>query len=304
MSLSTDSKKHPSDWQHRLQLMLNQSQRPHSLLFVGPRHANVSTRVDWLIHRLLCQKQQACGQCKACCLLARGHHPDLDYVRQESPGQFIKIDAIRALQSVAYQTPQYAEHRFIVIDSADKMNLFAANALLKLLEEPPSKTVLILIAEQMGTLLPTIISRCQKILVPDPLYLMTNDFSYLSLGKGYAEDTSRSILYNKQAIFITAISDVIEHRCSLCTVAASWSEYPFEDVLWLLYLIHAQLIREHWFPDLTDASKPLLRLRQLTTPVLMFHQMEKIKALMKNINHTIHNNMLLALEDFLTGYLE
>ena len=90
-------------------------------------------------------------------------HPDLKWVEPE--GSVIKVDDIREVAAFAVGTRQMAPAKVIVIESAELMNASAANALLKTLEEPPADTYLLLATARPGRLLPTIVSRCQSVLV-------------------------------------------------------------------------------------------------------------------------------------------
>jgi DNA polymerase-3 subunit delta' len=102
-----------------------------------------------------------CGECAACRKIAAGSHPDL---RQLAPqGGVIKIDQIRELCRFLGMKPFEARMRAVIIADAQAMNPSAANALLKMLEEPPPHTVLILTAVQAADLLPTVVSRCRQI---------------------------------------------------------------------------------------------------------------------------------------------
>lgn len=103
----------------------------------------------------------ACGQCKPCRKIESGTHPDILHVAPS--GNFIKIAQIRELCNTLMAKPYEAAIRFVVIRNADAMNTEAANALLKVLEEPPDKTHFILTASQPSDLLPTIVSRCQSV---------------------------------------------------------------------------------------------------------------------------------------------
>jgi DNA polymerase-3 subunit delta' len=102
-----------------------------------------------------------CGQCRACRKIIKGTHPDVILIKPA--GSIIKIDQIRALcQKLAFK-PYESRFRFAILIEADSMNPEAGNALLKMLEEPPERTTLILTAEEAFNLLPTIGSRCQHI---------------------------------------------------------------------------------------------------------------------------------------------
>ena len=95
---------------------------------------------------------------------ARGvAHPDLRWLQPEAG--VIKVDAIREIVEFLLQTPQVAGRKIAVIEDADRMNLNAANALLKSLEEPPRDSFIALSTSAPEQLLPTVRSRCQEIRV-------------------------------------------------------------------------------------------------------------------------------------------
>jgi DNA polymerase-3 subunit delta' len=102
-----------------------------------------------------------CGRCRSCRKIQSGNHPDI--IRVEPSSSFIKIKQIRDICDTLSLKPYEAKLRIIIISDAQAMNPQAANALLKVLEEPPARTVLILTALQTSDLLPTIVSRCQHI---------------------------------------------------------------------------------------------------------------------------------------------
>jgi DNA polymerase-3 subunit delta' len=102
-----------------------------------------------------------CGVCNSCRKIAAGNHPDI--IRIQPIGPFIKIDQIRALLQTLTMKPYEARSRVAILSEAQAMNAAASNALLKILEEPPSRSMLVLTATQKSDLLPTIVSRCQNV---------------------------------------------------------------------------------------------------------------------------------------------
>jgi DNA polymerase-3 subunit delta' len=102
-----------------------------------------------------------CGTCKPCLKNEAGNHPDI--IRVKPSGPFIKIDQIRSLCHTIAMKPYEAKRRVVIISDSQAMNPAASNALLKMLEEPPVKTILILLATHTSELLPTIVSRCQQL---------------------------------------------------------------------------------------------------------------------------------------------
>lgn len=102
-----------------------------------------------------------CDACGACRKIQAGAHPDI--LRVEPAGTFIRIESIRSLQHSLSMRPYEAEVRVVIVTGAQHMTPSAANAFLKTLEEPPPGTVLILIAERVSEMMPTVVSRCRRI---------------------------------------------------------------------------------------------------------------------------------------------
>lgn len=102
-----------------------------------------------------------CGTCRTCRKIESDNHPDI--IRLRPSGAFIKIDQIRALCQTLAMKPYEASMRVVLLFDAQTMNPSAGNALLKVLEEPPAGTILILVAIHTSDLLPTIVSRCRHI---------------------------------------------------------------------------------------------------------------------------------------------
>lgn len=286
---------HAPVWVH-IQRVLEQNRLPHALLFTGSRHLNILQFTQRLIAILNCQNNsdvssKPCYQCLACRLLLQDTHPDICYIRPENTSFAIKIEQVRELQQDVYQMPRIGSHRFIVMEPADKLNRAAANALLKILEEPPAHTRFILIAEQISTLPITIMSRCQQYHFPDEHL----SFNYLSIGKFYSETTERSKLFQQSESIIAALNALIEKKTNACALAATWSTYPLDDFLWFLYLITAQAIqsrlkmtKEHLFVSLSL--------------VTLFAQIDKINVFLRKIQQNITLNQTLTLESILLGY--
>ncbi|QDR83262.1 holB: DNA polymerase III, delta' subunit [Sporomusa termitida] len=146
-----------------IRAMLLADKVPHALLFTGPAGVGKSLAATLLAAGILCGGTGAkpCGVCQACLVFNRSAHPDFVLVRPD--GRAIKIDQIRRLQHFAALTPAMGLRRVCLIEEAELMTVQAANSLLKLLEEPPPGFVFILVAGIAQPLLPTILSRCQKI---------------------------------------------------------------------------------------------------------------------------------------------
>jgi hypothetical protein len=105
-----------------------------------------------------------------------GDHPDLYWVERGANATRIKIGQIRAIQKPLHLHANEGGYRVAIIDQAQHLNAASQNALLHLLEEPPPKTTLVLVADASTSLLATIRSRCQRVaLPPPPLLALTDD---------------------------------------------------------------------------------------------------------------------------------
>ena len=140
----------------------------HAYLLVGPSGVGKEALAFFLAKLLLCENPdltgdmaRACDSCAGCRKFEHQAHPDLEILRPQ--GAMIKVEQIRDLQRVLSFSPLEARCRVSLILEAQRINLSAANALLKTLEEPPSGNHLILTASSARTILPTIVSRCQVI---------------------------------------------------------------------------------------------------------------------------------------------
>jgi DNA polymerase-3 subunit delta' len=166
-------------------LSLHRSGRlPHALLLSGPRGVGKQRFAEALLGYLLCASpgETACGQCHGCHMLAAGYHPDLLRVSPEEGKRQIRIDPIREVNTFVSQTAQQGGHRVIVLSPAEAMNVAAANALLKSLEEPGARTQFLLLADVPSRMLATIRSRCQHWSLPLPEQEQSIDWLAKSLG--------------------------------------------------------------------------------------------------------------------------
>lgn len=143
---------------------------PQALLVHGPAGVGKRRLAEQFAQKLLCQRpgSAACGECHGCRLFLAGTHPDFIRVEPPEPGKAIGIDAVRSLCGDLALTSQYGGYRVVLIAPAHQMNLHAANALLKTLEEPAARTLIFLLTEHHNQLPATIISRCQRLVVPAP----------------------------------------------------------------------------------------------------------------------------------------
>jgi DNA polymerase-3 subunit delta' len=140
---------------------------PHALLLAGPAGLGKGLFARRLARALLCDRPgadgEACDQCRGCRLFRAGSHPDYRMVRPEEDGKIIKVDQIRELGAFLGYTAQYGGRKIALLEPADRLNVNAANSLLKTLEEPPGDSLLLLVTAQPARLPATVRSRCQRI---------------------------------------------------------------------------------------------------------------------------------------------
>ena len=154
------------EWaQQLLRRALQQDATRHAYMFLGPQQIGKMTLARAFAQALTCENPTAerglgaCGQCRSCRLAAENVHPDH---RMFAPaGNQLLIEQIREVVREAARSPVEARYKVFIIESFERANINAANALLKTLEEPSATTRIILISHQSSGLLDTIISRCQ-----------------------------------------------------------------------------------------------------------------------------------------------
>jgi len=154
-----------------LQRSLRSGRLGHAYLFTGQQLEELEVVARTLAKTLNCQKPvrengnaiDCCDVCSACMRIEGETHGDIHWVRPESKSRVVTIDQTRELMSEVQLKPSEAEFKVAIIVAADRMNPQAANAFLKTLEEPPAKSILILLSMEPQRLLETILSRCLRL---------------------------------------------------------------------------------------------------------------------------------------------
>ena len=144
--------------------------RYQSVIISALSAAKASEAARELAAGILCtgEGKRPCGKCSACGKIARNTHPDVIFVSRLTDGKGnlkpdISVDQIREISADAYILPNEADRKVYIITEAEKMNMSAQNAALKLLEEPPNGAVLLLCTDNPSALLPTVRSRCTEL---------------------------------------------------------------------------------------------------------------------------------------------
>jgi DNA polymerase-3 subunit delta' len=137
----------------------------HAWVFTGPPGSGRSSAAVAFAQALICPNQ-GCGNCNECQSAATGGHPDVEVIRTE--GLSIKVEEIRELLTRVAWAPTMGGLRVVVMEDADRLTESAANALLKAIEEPGTRTVWLLCAPTLHDVLPTIRSRCRHLQLRTP----------------------------------------------------------------------------------------------------------------------------------------
>ncbi len=143
---------------------------PHALLIHDAAGAGGDWLARWAAQLTLCTNASAapCGNCASCRRVEAGQHPDFVVVQPTDDSKQIRIEQVRELASELALTSHQGGYKVGILTPADAFNRFAANCLLKTLEEPSPRTLLILVVRTPSLLPATILSRCQRIAVRTP----------------------------------------------------------------------------------------------------------------------------------------
>ncbi len=136
----------------------------HAYLFAGEESETIPA-AHGMARALNCEKENGdfCGSCPSCFDIAAERHPDVVILRPESKSRQILIPQLRELERMVFLKASRARHKVAIIQGADRMNESAQNAFLKTLEEPPPRTVFLLLSEEPQQLKETVISRCLRV---------------------------------------------------------------------------------------------------------------------------------------------
>lgn len=230
---------------------------PHAIMLAGVRGVGKHSLALKLAQWLLCDTaqtsklEQACGKCHSCNLWNAGSHPDTLLCEPEDTSKQIRVESIRRVNDFLAQTSQISKSQVVIIRPIEVMNLNAANALLKTLEEPSGSSYLILEAERYGSVLPTIRSRCQRLVVSAPV--MEEGLAYL-LEQGIDETQATMALQISQGAPLAALRWIKEESepqqewfellkqwshadISLQSIAVNWAKLELTDVTYWFYLV-------------------------------------------------------------------
>ena len=150
----------------RLERAIAAGRESHAYLMTGPEGVGKRTLAEDLFAALNCSgpdRGTPCHECEQCGRISRGVHADLTVVGVEEGATRVSIEAVREATERLYMTPVEGRYSGLIIEHGDLMSEEASNALLKSLEEPPGRTLIMILAEMASGTIDTVRSRCQTI---------------------------------------------------------------------------------------------------------------------------------------------
>ena len=165
----------------------------HAYLITGPEQIGKTTLALESARLLQCQGRAAdslepCGACDSCRKIATGAHPDVRLVTRPADKRIMPVELVREVIHTANLSPSIGPWRIFIIPEIERMAAASANALLKTLEEPPERVVLLLTSSEPEALLPTVVSRCQLVPTQPP----TADEIHQALTERWSVDSDQA----------------------------------------------------------------------------------------------------------------
>ena len=299
-----------------------QGRLPHALLLTGLMGVGKGVLAEAIARQLLCEaatlEAGPCGHCAACAQINAGSHPDYIKVQLEEDASVIKVDQIRWLaEKLAFSSHQ-GGYKVAVLDPADKMNINAANSLLKTLEEPSDNTVLVLVCERASQLPPTVRSRCQQIKVDVPgqdsalEWLsgqgITTAATYLQMAHGApleALKQAQADSIEARRVHFDALVDILDGRATPLATAQLWAK---EDDMqgirwmrdWLMDLLRIAMTGQTSGVRSADLLDRLARLARRLDSRVLFEQLERINSTLGLATGSLNRQLLT--EDILLAW--
>ncbi|MCD5976313.1 DNA polymerase III subunit delta' [Pseudomonas phytophila] len=315
-------------WQEQLwQQLAGRAQHAHAYLLHGPIGIGKRALAERLMGSLLCQRPEgleACGQCKSCLLLAAGSHPDNYVLEPEEADKAIKVDQVRDLVSFVVQTAQMGGRKVVLIEPVESMNINAANALLKSLEEPSGNTVLLLVSHQPSRLLPTVKSRCVQQACPLPGEEMSLTWLAKALPES-SEEERRELLTlaagsplaavslqaqgvrEQRAQVVDGVKKLLKQQQSPTQLAEGWKDIPLLLLFdwfcdWSHLVLRYQLTGDEQGLGLEDMRKVVQYLAQKSAQGKVLEIQDWILAQRQKVMSKANLNRVLLLEALLVQW--
>ncbi len=312
-------------WNKLMQAFANRHLH-HALLFTGIPGIGKFVFAKALAMRILCEQangvEVACGQCKACKLVASENHPDLSVITPAANSQTIKVEQIRDMIALSQQSAHRQGYKIWLLQPAHAMNITSANALLKTLEEPSYQQTLLILITHLPTSLPaTIRSRCLRLRFQPPTkeaalaWLQQNTQAMsehdLATALNLADGAPLLALDYTANDYISQLQDlgegllaVIFEQADPVALASKWQRQELPSLLhgiwyWLTMLIYWHMHTN--FDNCNQLSTSLLtRYQQRSLNIFkLFATLDQVKAAMQGIISKTNFNQQLLLERIL-----
>lgn len=319
---------HPYPWQlpewQQLNQQITANKLPHAMLFAGAKGIGKRQLAEALAQLLLCLtpvEGVVCGKCRGCQLNKANNHPDLIRVEPEEGSKGIKVDQVRTLIEELSKTSQQGGYKVVIIDPAEGMNANSANALLKSLEEPAARTLLILVSHSASSVLPTIRSRCQLRLLPTPakeqvalwltpLMAGSNvELEKLLEAAGGAPLTALAYLegdaMERRNTWLLNLVSLSSGQASAIEIAGLWHKGDVTAIVeWLLVMLHSIMRWQVGMPNvLIDQLSQDMRDRLARIPADIVHRyLEKVMVAKRQLLGSSNPNKQLLLEEMLLDW--
>jgi DNA polymerase-3 subunit delta' len=279
---------------------------PHALLIHGPGGWGETSLAAAVAMRLIGRAGDAADA-------ATIAHPDLRWIVPEGAGEQIKIEAVRDVAEFIARTAQIASCKVAVITSADAMNAYATNALLKTLEEPPPESYLILVSDGLRDLLPTLRSRC-RIVAVRPLGIADSTqwlqqaavratperLAALAFEYGGAPERVLAAIERDESPIEDALTAVAGHRTDALALAEAWSRDASVELIerWMRCLVRVLDRRRTGRAE----GDPLARALAGASERQLFDQWDALAHDRQLLRSTTNPNLRLLLETRLLAW--
>lgn len=296
----------------------------HAYLFIGRKNLDLIKIVTQFIKAVVCTNNEIkpCGKCSNCRDVNKKKYSDLIYVSPLKNN--ISVSQIRQLKLSLSKKPWFEKWQIAIIEEANTLNIQAANALLKILEEPAKMQILILIVDDMNYLPKTILSRCQKIqFLPVPIkvilkYLQDNDYQkedYQLLTKIFAgypekiikelkkENSEKKYLNTYSTLTALLLMPNITKKINLLDKKISADQIKeyihclqniFQDIIFVKINLLNMVTNNNVLPQLTELTKKY-----------SFPDINSINKKLKFINDNLYRaNSKILLENLIINYLK